>query len=271
MADFTGKKILITGGTSGIGKRMAIQMAAEGGTVIIWDINTAGLNDVVGEIENAGGKAVGYLCDLSKRNEIYRTAELVLSEHGTIDILINNAGIVAGKKFMDIEDAKIEQTFAVNTMAHFWTVKSFLPPMLEQNSGHIVTIASAGALIGTAGLSDYSASKFAAFGFDESLRFEFQRNGNKIDTTVVCPYYINTGMFEGVKTRFSFLLPILDETKTAKKIVRAIRKKKPRLIMPWFVYTVPPIRILPVKLFDAIVRIFGIHKGMDEFKGHSGK
>jgi len=81
-------------------------------------------------------------------------------------------------------------------------VKSFLPAMLQRNSGHIVTIASAAGFVGTNGLVDYCASKFAAVGFDESLRMELAALGKTgVHTTVVCPYYINTGMFEGIKTR----------------------------------------------------------------------
>ena len=94
--------------------------------------------------------------------------------------------------------------------------------MIERNRGHIVTIASAAGLIGVPRLTDYCATKFAAVGLDESLRVELKQRGSAIRTTVVCPYYIDTGMFEGVKTRFSFLLPILKEQKVVDKILRAI-------------------------------------------------
>jgi all-trans-retinol dehydrogenase (NAD+) len=82
------------------------------------------------------------------------------------------------------------------------TVKSFLPDMMSRNHGHIVNIASSAGLVGVTGLADYCASKFAAVGFDESLRFELEAQGKDgIYTTVVCPFFINTGMFEGAKTR----------------------------------------------------------------------
>ncbi len=78
--------------------------------------------------------------------------------------------------------------------------KAFLPSIIEKNHGHIVTIASMAALYGTAGLCDYTASKFAVFGYHESLRNELINLGkDKVQTTVVCPYYINTGMFDGIK------------------------------------------------------------------------
>ena len=80
-------------------------------------------------------------------------------------------------------------------------VKAFLPSMLEKNHGHIVTIASMAGIFGSAGLADYCASKFAAVGFEESLRNELiNLNKTGIKTTIVCPYFIKTGMFEGAKT-----------------------------------------------------------------------
>jgi len=110
----------------------------------------------------------------------------------------------------------------------------------------------------------------AAVSFDESLRLECKRLGLPIDTTVVCPFYISTGMFEGVKTRFAWLLPILKPEYVVRRIMGAIRKKKRRLIMPRFVYVVYPSRLLPVNLFDGILSFFGINRSMDEFTGRAG-
>ena len=80
------------------------------------------------------------------------------------------------------------------------------------------------------------------------------------------PYFIATGMFKGVKAKFSWLFPILKEEKAATRIVRAIERNKPRLIMPWIVYTIWPLRLLPVPVFDFIAGIImGIHAALDEF------
>ena len=86
---------------------------------------------------------------------------------------------------------------------NFQLGKAFLPSIISKNHGHVVTIASMAGMFGTAGLCDYCASKFAAVGFDESLRNELIRLGkNGVHTTVVCPYYINTGMFDGVQSSY---------------------------------------------------------------------
>ena len=157
----------------------------------------------------------------------------------------------------------------VNIIAHFWTAKAFLPDMIAANHGHIVTIASAAGWIGVAGLADYCASKFAAVGFDESIRMELKKRKSKVRTTCICPYYINTGMFDGVKSRLSFLLPILEEEKVSGKIVKAIKKNRSIVKMPWLVYTVPMLRLVPAAILDGMAAFLGISRSMDEFRGRA--
>ena len=102
---------------------------------------------------------------------------------------------------------KIERTFNVNVLAHFWTIKTFLPDMINQKKGHIVTVASLAGHAGTNKLVDYCASKSANIGMDEALKVELMVQGldSFIKTTVVCPYYISTGMFAGVESKVNFL------------------------------------------------------------------
>lgn len=118
-------------------------------------------------------------------------------------MLINNAGVVSGRALLDTPDELIERSFSVNTLAHFWTVKAFLPTMLENDHGHIVSIASMASHVGIPKLIDYCASKFAAFGFDEALRLELEVMGAEgVHTTAICPYFIQeTGMFDTVNSR----------------------------------------------------------------------
>lgn len=269
MTDYREKNVLITGAGSGIGRLLAEKIAARGANLILWDIDEAALAEVSGAIEGRDQRVSSYRCDLADSAAIGATARRVLDEWGAIDILINNAGIVTGKPLLESGDAEIRRTFDVNTLAHFWTVRAFLPAMLERGNGHIVTVASAGGLVAAPRLSDYSASKFAAVGFDEALRLELASAGHEIKTTLVCPYYVSTGMFDGVKTRFAWLLPILEPEYVAEKIVRAILKNRRRLLMPRFVYLALPLRVLPVRWFDALIGFFGVSRGMDEFTGHS--
>lgn len=271
MTDINGKRALITGSASGIGRLLASRLADAGARLVLWDIDAAGLSRAQAELADAGFEVDIYTCDLASREEIAAVAARTLSECGPIDILINNAGIVSGKNLLDISDAEIERTFQVNTLSLFWTVRAMLPSMLERDSGHLVTIASAAGLAGTARLTDYCSSKFAAVGFDESLRLELKQQNSKVITTVVCPFYTDTGMFDGVKTRFSWLLPILKPEAVVERIVNAIRRDQRRVVMPWFVYTSWPSRVLPVDWFDALMSFFGVSHSMDEFRHGAGK
>jgi all-trans-retinol dehydrogenase (NAD+) len=92
-----------------------------------------------------------------------------------------------------------------------------------------------------------------------------------VKTTVVCSYFVDTGMFEGVRTRFSWLLPILKEEYVAERILRAVRRNRRRLCMPRMVYLVPLLRLLPVGVFDWGASVMGVHRAMDAFAGHRSK
>lgn len=134
---------------------------------------------------------------------------------------MNNAGIVSGKMILENSDFMIKKTLEVNTLAHLYTIREFLPDMIRLNRGHIVSISSLAAVVGTPGMADYSASKFGAFAIDECLRTEIIKKGYNIKTTCICPNYINTGMFHGVQTRWPFNM--LEQDWVVWRIMTAIR------------------------------------------------
>ncbi len=264
MTAFQGSRVLITGAASGLGRRLAHGSARRKAELVLWDLDGAGLERVAREVEEIGSSAETAVVDVSRRQDVYEAARALREP---VDVLINNAGVVSGKSFLELPDDMIERTFSVNTLALFWTVKAFLPGMIERRRGHLVTIASASGLIGVPKLSDYGASKWAAVGFDESLRMELRRIAPAIRTTVVCSYYIATGLFEGAKSRFPRLLPILDEEEASHRILRAIERDKKVLVMPALVRAIPWLRLLPVSWFDAIAELMGINASMDDFRG----
>jgi all-trans-retinol dehydrogenase (NAD+) len=267
MTDLTNKVTLVTGGARGLGRLVAHKMAAKGSHLVLWDMADESLANTAREISAVGHKVTTYHCDVSNREMVYGIANEVKQDVGKVDILINNAGIVSGGPFLECSDQQLERTVGVNFLAHFWTVRAFLPYMVETNSGHIVTVASAGGIVGSSGLVDYSASKFGAFGFHEALRAELKKQNLKIHTTVVCPFFIKSEMFAGVKTRFPFLLPILDAERVSERIVDAIIMRKQRVIMPPLVYATWPLRLLPVSIFDKLASFLGINDAMNEFQG----
>ena len=267
MTDFRDAHVLITGAACGLGRLMALDATRRKARLSLLDRDAKGLELVCAEIRAMGGDAAGFVVDLCDRRALQVTCAEVQASRGGVDILINNAGIVSGKTLLECSDEAIERTFQVNALALFWTVRAFLPGMMKAGRGHIVTVASAAGLAGTSRLVDYCSSKSAAVGFDESLRMELKRLGSPVRTTVVCPFYIDTGMFQGVKTRFSWLLPILKPDYVVRRIMKAIEGNHARLIMPRFVLTVPVVRVFPPFIFDAVLGFFGVNRSMDDFVG----
>jgi len=274
---FDGKSVVVTGAASGIGRALTERFLREGASVAALDVDERGLERLARTLGSSkpgsdsgrpdgGARLAPIRCDLRNPDDIVRAAGEAASEIGPIDILVNNAGIVSGAYLTDQSDEEMLRTFEVNTFAPMRLTRLLLPGMIERGGGHVVTIASAGGLIGTARLSDYSASKFAAVGFDEALRMEMEEAGHPIRTTVVCPYYIDTGMFEGVRSWFP-LLPVLSTDRVADRIMRTVARSRRRLLMPWMVYLVYPLRLLPVRLFDGLVRMLGINSAMRDFEG----
>jgi all-trans-retinol dehydrogenase (NAD+) len=270
MSEISGKIVVITGGARGIGRQMAVKVARLGGRVVVYDVAAEALKAAVDEITAAGGEAHGYVCDVSDRREVYHAAGEVKTRLGPVDIVINSAGIISGRRLLEIPDERIEAVFGVNALALYWVTKAFLPEMIERNSGHIVTMASAAGLLGVDRQTDYSASKHAAIGFAESLRAELKRAGHTgIKTTIVEPFYVDTGMVEGVKSRFPHLLPILKQEEVTAKVVRAVMQNEQEVKIPSMLKLVPVLRVLPVALFDRLAGFFGVHESMEGFVGHS--
>ncbi|XP_059971746.1 epidermal retinol dehydrogenase 2 isoform X1 [Mesoplodon densirostris] len=233
-----GEIVLITGSGSGLGRLLALKFARLGSVLVLWDVSQEGNEETCKMAREAGATRVyAYTCDCSRKEEVYRVADEVKKEVGDVSILINNAGIVTGRKFLDCPDELMEKSFDVNFKAHLWTYKAFLPAMIANDHGHLVCISSSAGLIGVSGLADYCASKFAAFGFAESVFMEtFAKKQNGIKTTIVCPFFIKTGMFDGCTTGCPSLLPILEPEYAVRKIVDAILQEKPYLYMPRFIY-----------------------------------
>jgi all-trans-retinol dehydrogenase (NAD+) len=160
----------------------------------------------------------------------------------------------------------------VNVISHYWLLKECLPSMITHNHGHVVTVASAAGWVGIPGQTDYSASKWAATGLAEALRLELKHMGaTGVKTTCVCPYFIDTGMFDGVAASWLPILPILKPDNVVEQMMTAIRRDTPVLNMPWFVISMTPLlrSLLPVDAFDWVVEFIGVANSMDTFAGRS--
>lgn len=258
---------VITGAGSGIGRLLALRLSARGAKVAVWDLDADAAARTAEEIRESGGEAQSFGCDVSDRAQVDAVAGETLRLLGPVDLLINNAGVVSGRRFGETTPEQIERTFGVNALAMFWTARALLPGMRERDRGMIVNIASAAGIVGVARQTDYAASKFAAVGFSESLRAELRTEGSSVRVMVVCPYYISTGMFDGVTTRFPSLLPITEPDDAVEKIMRGIDDDATRVVFPPAVLSTYAFRLLPVPLADRAMDLLGVNRGMDGFRG----
>lgn len=259
--------IVITGGASGIGLimgRKALEMGAK--ALAIWDINEDNLDKVVASHSKLGD-VKGYKVDVSDFEAVKAAYAATVADFGPVDILINNAGVVTTNKTFDENTQRdIDRTISINTVAPLYVALAMLPDMIARDKGHICNITSAAGLLSNPRMSVYVASKWAVMGWSDSVWIELKEKKSHVNMTTLAPYFINTGMFDGVKSSF---FPILDPEKTATKIIRAIEHNKRFKGIPFsFRFARLMQGILPMRLLDWIFGdLFGIYHAMDHFKG----
>ncbi len=265
MKDVQGKTALITGGAMGMGLLWARRFAADGVNLVLWDIKAEEMARAAEELRGQVD-VMTQVVDVSEREQIYKAAVKVQAETGGVDILVNNAGIVFAKPFLETPDEHISATIDVDLKALFWTMKAFLPRMLELNSGHIINISSASGFIGVPRMPAYVASKWGVIGLTESVRLEVRAmHKDGVGFTLFCPSFVDTGMFEGAKA--PLLTPILTPDEAVRIAYEGFRDGKYMITAPWMVGLTPALKgLLPSRLFDTISDLFGATSSMDEWK-----
>ena len=268
---FRNANVLITGGASGIGRimgRMALEKGAS--NLIIWDINPINIESTKKELGKLG-KVWGYIVDVSDNKKVNETYVRTVNECGDIDILINSAGIITSNKTFDNQtEDEIVRTMKINTIAPMFVARAVLPDMLKRNRGHICTIASAGGMLSNPKMSVYAASKWGVIGWSDSVRIELQDMKSNVHVTTIAPYYINTGMFDSVKSR---IIPILKPEYVSRKVIRAIERNKIFKGIPFGFHFIRFWQtVLPTRVFDFFFgQVFGIYHTMDNFTGRKAE
>ncbi|KAG7395554.1 hypothetical protein PHYBOEH_003606, partial [Phytophthora boehmeriae] len=236
-----GKAVVITGAASGIGRQLARKTFVETAdiTLALVDIDSIALEKLQTELASmqSGGdrkRVLIYDCDVADHCAVDKCMTQLIGDVAPkhIGVLVNNAGVVAGRSFQELKPEQIRKTFAVNTLAHFWTLKAALPSMKKASEALLVTVSSVMGMTSSAGLTDYCASKAAVNAFHEALRLELWRgNVTSIRTLLVCPAAVDTGMFAGVlasgdwAVKISRLfIPMLPESAVADSIYHAMRR-----------------------------------------------
>lgn len=192
MNDLKNKNALITGAGKGIGKAIAIALAKEGVNVILVARTQAEIDNVAAKARSLRVKALAITADVADINSVNASVEKALAEFGTIDILINNAGIGAFGKFLELEPTEWEHIIQVNLMGTYYVTRAVLPNMIERQMGDIINISSTAGLSGNAVTSAYSASKFAVLGLTESLMQEVRKHNIRV--TALTPSTVATDM-----------------------------------------------------------------------------
>ena len=276
MKNLKNKNVLITGGARGIGKHIALEFAKQGANIIICDadknfMNDKVFNESVNEIKGFGVECVHYYLDVIDIDIIKEVRKKINQDLGKIDILVNNAGVVFGGKFLDVDIDKHRLTYDVNTQGVINMTHIFLQDLLRKEASHIVNIASASSFTPLPGGATYASSKAAVYSFTESLYIEFKKEKyDHIGITAVCPAFVNTGMFDGVKE--PIFIPMLTPERLAKKIIKAVIKNKLFVLEPAFIKIVPALKaFLPRFMFDFLGKILGGFNSMDLWEGHDKK
>ena len=264
---FENANVLITGGGSGIGLimgKMALKKGAR--TFIIWDINVVAIEAAKKELSHLGN-VKGYVVDVSNPDTVAAAYKKTVEDCGHVDILINCAGIITSNRTFDqMTSEEIVRTININTVAPMLVARAVLPDMLKRNCGHLCTIASAGGMLSNPKMSVYAASKWGAIGWSDSVRIELQEAKSNVHMTTVAPYYIKTGMFDGVKSR---IIPVLPPEYVAKRVIRGIEKNKIFCGIPFGFHFIRFWQtVLPFKVFDLFFgKVVGLYNAMDDFKG----
>ncbi|HEX6960932.1 MAG TPA: SDR family oxidoreductase [Lacipirellula sp.] len=193
MREIRGKTALVTGAASGIGRAIALRLAAEGASLYLIDVNAVELARVVAEAKSRGVEALGRHCDVSQPAQNSAAIQHLLDQFGGVDILVNNAGITYYGQTRKMAAEHWARLLAVNLHAPIQFTLELLPTLCSRAEAHIVNVASICGLVGLERVAAYSTSKFGLVGFSESLRAEFVRQG--VGVTAICPGLVDTNLF----------------------------------------------------------------------------
>lgn len=220
VSSLSGKRCFITGAASGIGRATALLAARRGAELYLTDLDAAGLDSAVAEIERAGGR-VGHAraIDLRDHEAVVALAAEIHAADGSMDVVMNVAGVSTWGTIERLEHSDWQQMIDVNLLGPISVLECFVPPMIEAGrGGHVVNVSSAAGLFGLPWHAAYSASKFGLRGVSEVLRFDLRRHG--IGVSLVCPGGVRTPLVDSVR-----IVGVDRESPRVRKLVARFEKR----------------------------------------------
>jgi short-subunit dehydrogenase len=246
MTAIRGSAAAVTGAASGIGRALALELAARGCDLALADRDEAGLQTVAAEINRAHSQKVTvHRVDVSEPQQIADFAQAATSAHPGLNIVVNNAGVALLGQFNEIDQAQMDWLMNINFWGVVHATRAFLPHLARQREAHIVNLSSIFGIIAPPGQTAYAAAKFAVRGFSESLRHELQMAASPIRLSVVHPGGVSTNIVRNSRAgigvtdneRRAQLIERFDAAaKTtpaaaALRIIRGIEKNQPRILI----------------------------------------
>jgi short-subunit dehydrogenase len=246
MTAISGSAAAVTGAASGIGRALALELAARGADLALADRDEAGLAAVAAEIAQAGARKVTvHRVDVGDADQIAGFAEAATGAHPSLNILINNAGVALLGKFHEIDQAQMEWLFNINFWGMVHATRAFLPQLARQREAHVVNLSSIFGIVAPPGQTAYCASKFAVRGFSESLRHELAVAASPVRLSVVHPGGVATNIVRNSRTgvgvsdnaRRAQLIERFDAAagttpaEAARTIIAGIENNRPRILI----------------------------------------
>lgn len=253
MRDLNGRTAIVTGASAGIGEQIARALAGERMNLVLAARSADKLQSLADELSQTGIRAMTAPTDVRETSELKELVERTVNEFGSIDVLVNNAGIEAFRRYHEIDVEQIRRTIDVNLTATLILTRLVLPTMRESGRGHIVNISSTAGKHGPAYGAAYGASKAGMIALTESLRGEY--HGSGISASVICPGFTNSGgIYDRMKREIGRGTPPQMGSTTARAVahavIKAVRGDRPELIV-----NVPPMR--PVMVLNEMFPTVG--------------
>jgi NAD(P)-dependent dehydrogenase (short-subunit alcohol dehydrogenase family) len=255
MKDFSNKVCVITGAGSGIGQALALELAGRGARLALYDINAENVAATAEQARRGGAEVESYELDVASREAVYAHAEQVAQRFGTVNLVINNAGVALAKDVLETPIEDYEWIMGINFWGVLYGTKAFLPKLIDSGDGYVVNISSVFGLFAVPGQSGYNAAKFAVRGFTEALRQEMLLAGHPVGVSCVHPGGIRTNIARDARSDKNTSQELDDAFQkvarttpatAARTILRGVEKRRARILIGPDAYAL-----------DAMTRVLG--------------